>query len=129
MLDLVRVLARKATLQQTAALLVGPGFIDTPEGTEAFKRWRLAADKGRAKRAVLQLGAIALHSTRAALGRIRAPTLVLTGDRDRLVRPENSYELAKQIPGAQLHVFEGAGHVFPLEREAELSARLGAFLG
>ncbi len=129
LLDLVRVLARKATLQQTAALLVGPGFIDTPEGTEAFKRWRLAADKGRAKRAVLQLGAIALHSTRAALGRIRAPTLVLTGDRDRLVRPENSYELAKQIPGAQLHVFEGAGHVFPLEREAELSARLGAFLG
>jgi pimeloyl-ACP methyl ester carboxylesterase len=128
LVDLLRVLARKATLQQTAALLVGPGFIDTPAGEESFKQWRLAADKGRAKRAVLQLGAIAMHSTRSRLGRITVPTLVLTGDHDRLVRPENSYELAKKIPGAQLHVFEGAGHVFPLEREPELTARLGAFL-
>jgi pimeloyl-ACP methyl ester carboxylesterase len=126
--ELLRVLARRATLQQTAALLVGPGFVETPEGAELFTRWRKAADQGRAKRAALQLGAILLHSMRSQLGRITAPTLVMTGDQDRLVRPENSYDLAKEIPGAQLHVFEGAGHVFPLEREAELTARLGAFL-
>jgi pimeloyl-ACP methyl ester carboxylesterase len=127
LLELLRVLARKATVQQTAALLVGPGFIETPEGAAAFTRWREAADRGRARRAVLQLSAIALHSTRAHLGRITVPTLVVTGDHDRLVRPENSYELARKIPGAQLHVFKGAGHVFPLEREAELSAKLGEF--
>ena len=128
LVELLRVLARRATVQQTAALLVGPGFVDTPEGAAAFTRWREAADRGRAKRAALQLGAIALHSTRADLGRLRVPTLVLTGDRDRLVRQENSYDLARRIPGAQLHVFAGAGHVFPLEREAELASKLGEFL-
>ena len=36
LVELLRVLARKATLQQTAALLVGPGFIDSPKKTNTF---------------------------------------------------------------------------------------------
>jgi pimeloyl-ACP methyl ester carboxylesterase len=47
------------------------------------------------------------------------PTLILTGDKDRLVPPVNSYVLAGTIPNAKLHVLRGAGHVFPLEREKE----------
>ena len=36
----------------------------------------------------------------------------------------------RAIPGARLHVFAGAGHVFPLEREPEMVALLGEhFLG
>jgi pimeloyl-ACP methyl ester carboxylesterase len=59
------------------------------------------------------------HHTLNRLSRIRAPTLVLTGDADRLVPFANSEVLAKAIPGARLHVLKGAGHVFPLEREEE----------
>ena len=59
------------------------------------------------------------HSTRKRLGSIAAPTLVITGDSDRIVPVENSRRIAERIPHARLLVLEGAGHVFPLEREAE----------
>ena len=39
------------------------------------------------------------------------PVLVVTGDDDRIVPTESSIQLAKEIPGAQLVVFKGCGHV------------------
>ena len=61
------------------------------------------------------MGHAALHR----LKQIRAPTLVITGDADRLVPPRKSEVLAAGIPDARLVVLRGAGHVFPLEREEE----------
>ena len=63
--------------------------------------------------------AVARHHALDRLSGIRAPTLVLTGSADKLVPPANSVILARSIPGARLRVLEGAGHVFPLEREQE----------
>ncbi len=51
-----------------------------------------------------------------ALPRLAVPTLVLTGSHDRLVPPENSRCLAARIPGAQLRVIEGGGHMFFVEQ-------------
>jgi pimeloyl-ACP methyl ester carboxylesterase len=51
------------------------------------------------------------------------PTLVLTGDDDPIIRVWNGRILARLIPGAQLHVMRGAGHLFLID-EAEESARL-----
>jgi pimeloyl-ACP methyl ester carboxylesterase len=45
--------------------------------------------------------------------------VVVTGTLDRLVPPGNSLVLQSAIPEARLVKFEGAGHVFPLEREVE----------
>jgi pimeloyl-ACP methyl ester carboxylesterase len=57
------------------------------------------------------------HDKRAALGVLgQVPVLVLTGDHDRLVPPGLSDELAAEIPGAELIVVPGAGHVVILER-------------
>jgi pimeloyl-ACP methyl ester carboxylesterase len=57
------------------------------------------------------------HDKRAALGVLgRVPVLVLTGERDRLVAPRLSDELAAEIPGAELIRVPGAGHVIILER-------------
>jgi pimeloyl-ACP methyl ester carboxylesterase len=47
---------------------------------------------------------------------LRVPTVVLWGDRDRLVDPALAPRLAAAIPGARLQVFEGVGHVAMLER-------------
>jgi 3-oxoadipate enol-lactonase len=66
-----------------------------------------------------QVVAIALHDTRARLGQIGAPTLVVSGDRDRLVPVENSRLLAQWIPGARYVELPGVGHGFPFEREEE----------
>jgi pimeloyl-ACP methyl ester carboxylesterase len=57
-----------------------------------------------------QIGAIQAFSTYDRLDQIQSPTLVLTGDEDILVPPQNSEILARRIPGARLEVFEGGGH-------------------
>jgi pimeloyl-ACP methyl ester carboxylesterase len=57
-----------------------------------------------------------------AARRVRCPTLVLWGDRDRLVDPRLAPRLAAAVPGARLRVLEGVGHVAMLE-EPETTAR------
>jgi pimeloyl-ACP methyl ester carboxylesterase len=63
--------------------------------------------------------AAGLHDRALDLHRIRAPTLVLHGDRDVLVPVANAELLARGIPDAELHIVEGAGHGLPLERAGE----------
>ncbi|PRY51810.1 pimeloyl-ACP methyl ester carboxylesterase [Geodermatophilus tzadiensis] len=46
---------------------------------------------------------------------LRVPTLVVWGDRDRLVDPRLAPRLAATVPGARLLVLEGVGHVAMLE--------------
>lgn len=62
------------------------------------------------------------------LPEIRAPTLVLAGSRDALIPPGNAAILADRIPGARLHIFEGAGHGFTRERPEESAAVVREFL-
>ena len=57
-----------------------------------------------------QLSAAVTHDASSRLGKIRARTLVITGDADRLVNWENSLRLAGRIPGATLVVLPGAPH-------------------
>lgn len=44
------------------------------------------------------------------LGEIRAPTLVIVGESDRVVRPSEGEIAARAIPGARLHRLEAAHH-------------------
>ncbi|MEA2386695.1 MAG: hypothetical protein QOJ22_869 [Thermoleophilaceae bacterium] len=61
-----------------------------------------------------QLAAILASGHRAAdLKRIEAPTLVIHGDADRLVRPSGGRATARAIPGARLELIEGMGHDLP----------------
>jgi pimeloyl-ACP methyl ester carboxylesterase len=52
------------------------------------------------------------------------PAAVLVGDRDRLTPPPCAEGIADALPGTELTVFPGAGHMLPLERHAEVSAVL-----
>ena len=53
---------------------------------------------------------------------LRQPTLVLAGDDDPIVPPVNGRILAHRIPNARLHIVHGGGHLFLLERPAEMAA-------
>lgn len=59
-----------------------------------------------------QLHAIFTHNTCNSLRNITAPTLVLTGDQDRAIPPENSKVLTNSIPGAKLEEIKDAAHAF-----------------
>ncbi|CAL8896115.1 hypothetical protein KVA01_23150 [Kocuria varians] len=63
-----------------------------------------------------QIGAIRASGNRtAALARITAPTLVIHGDHDRIVRPDGGPATARAIPGARFVSIPGMGHqVHPL---------------
>jgi pimeloyl-ACP methyl ester carboxylesterase len=70
------------------------------------------------------------HDLRAALPSIIAPTLVVTGEDDRVIPSAYSEEVADAIPGADYHLFTGPGssHALFLERAAELNALTVKFL-
>jgi 3-oxoadipate enol-lactonase len=74
-----------------------------------------------------QLAAIGGHDTWERLGQIRVPTLVITGDADVLVPPENSEILARAIPGARLVVLPGIGHAFWREAADRAEAEMRVF--
>ena len=77
-----------------------------------------------------QLHAITASGDRTRrLAGVRAPTVVIHGTRDPLVRPAAGRALAKAIPGARLEMIEGMGHDLPpalWERIAELLASTAA---
>jgi 3-oxoadipate enol-lactonase len=75
-----------------------------------------------------QIEAVLAHDTASRLGQISAPTLVLTGDQDRVIPGESSRLLADRIPDGALRIIPGAGHLFFLERPEETLEILTAFL-
>jgi poly(3-hydroxyoctanoate) depolymerase len=75
-----------------------------------------------------QLYAIAGWTSVPWLRRLPQPTLVVSGDDDPIVPLLNGRILHRLIPGSRLHVVEGGGHLFLLERPAELAALVTDFL-
>ncbi|MFF3269558.1 alpha/beta fold hydrolase [Streptomyces chrestomyceticus] len=59
--------------------------------------------------------------------RVATPTLVTWGAQDAWNPVTLAHDLAAMIPGARLHLFEGAGHLVQEDAPAELAAVLGAF--
>jgi pimeloyl-ACP methyl ester carboxylesterase len=107
---------REGYIQRSAEVfgLVGStGF----ERDEQYIRERAARsfDRGFDVRAGgRQLGAIVASGDRTkALRRIKAPTLVIHGTVDKMVRPSGGRATAKAIPGARLMMIEGMGHDLP----------------
>lgn len=62
-----------------------------------------------------QLEAVLRHDTCNRLHKIKAQTLILHGDKDILVPPENAKILAELIPNSKLIIFENTGHAFIAE--------------
>lgn len=66
--------------------------------------------------------------TKATFAKITTPTLVITGEADKVIPAEASRGLAGAIPGAKLITYPGVGHV-PMEQIPDRSAAdLKAFL-
>jgi 3-oxoadipate enol-lactonase len=59
---------------------------------------------------------------------LRVPTLVLHGTEDLAVSPDNANILAERIPGAELVLFEGAGHLYHSEQSAAADAAVLDFV-
>lgn len=69
-----------------------------------------------------QLGAILSWESRPRLEQIRVPTLVIHGETDELVPPENGRMIADLIPNARLTILPNTSHIFMTD-QPEISHR------
>jgi len=75
-----------------------------------------------------QMEAILGHNTLKDLPTIQAPTLVITGTNDRLIKPSSSEVIAKLIPNAKLVKVEGGSHAFLIEMRGRFNREVLDFL-
>ena len=68
------------------------------------------------------------HDTSARLKDIRVPTLILVGDEDRITPPSLSEELHRLIPGSELQLIAGAGHLSNAEQPQAFNSAIESFL-
>lgn len=92
---------------------------------DAYARFTEIAMRRRVSVPVImaQMQACAAHDTQARLAQLRMPTLVVHGTVDELLPVANGRLIGSLIPGAQLEILDGVGHLFFWERP-ELAAEL-----
>ena len=113
-------------------------FTSTATGRRAAKAFlnrlkerKADRDKGPTPGAFLrQLKAIKNWGQQAPqdLGSIRIPVLIANGDNDIMVPTANSIDMARRIPGAQLVIYEDAGHGGIFQNHADFVPKVLSFL-
>jgi pimeloyl-ACP methyl ester carboxylesterase len=88
---------------------------EQPERVRELLRF-FAAHRARVASVNAHWWATVYHDTVSRLGAIQAPTLVVHGSEDAMAPLSNARLLAERIPDAELHVVDGAGHAYLLER-------------
>ena len=76
-----------------------------------------------------QIDAMMAHNVLDRLHLIKAPTLVLTGNKDRLMPPQSSKVLASRIKGAKLVVIDGGSHALAEGMSGRFNKEVLGFLG
>jgi len=100
-------------IERLFAVVGSPGFETNTE--ELRELAAVSYDRGVSSEGLArQLGAILACGSRVKdLKRIKAPTVVIHGTKDRLVKPSGGKATARAIPGAKLVKIEGMGHDLP----------------
>jgi pimeloyl-ACP methyl ester carboxylesterase len=62
------------------------------------------------------------------LKQIEVPTLILSGDDDKLVPPGNVDLLAREIPNSQIEIITDCGHFFPFDKPDAAVEAINSFL-
>jgi pimeloyl-ACP methyl ester carboxylesterase len=102
-------------LQQLLPNVFNQSFIEK-ELPKLMQIFSGALQYGFSMEAILgQVGAVMSHKATDRLHQIKSPTLVITGDADRLVPPAGSDILAREIANAKLVKVPGGSHGFNFE--------------
>jgi pimeloyl-ACP methyl ester carboxylesterase len=117
--DVGVVVASQNVIERSFGSAASPGLVEFAKNevaqTPAFV----------ARQAIVSLN---VSDTRARLGEIRVPTLVVVGEEDIITPPSESQSLADGIPNSELYSIPWAGHFPMLERPDMFNRLLGQFL-
>ena len=108
---------------------LAPKLFSPRASEEVVARARAIASEQPVESLVATVEALRDRSDSAeTLANIGVPTLVVVGDEDALTPPEASKEIVAGLVQGRYAEIEGAGHLTPLERPAELNEELLLFL-
>ncbi|GAB4273979.1 MAG: alpha/beta hydrolase [Candidatus Promineifilaceae bacterium] len=107
-------------LKRGMAVSTAPGFVEAhPEVVEAWLAYRVAHPidpAGYQAQLAVGLGLMAKEACfEEKLTVVSQPTLILHGEADKVVPPENAALLAKQLPNSRVAIMPGVGHFYPFE--------------
>jgi len=93
---------------------------------ELLSAWpaALKAEPPDARAFFAQVAGAATHSTGFRLKRIDCPTVVVSGEKDVVMRKENGAILARRIPNASHEILPGVAHGIPIVDEAAIGRAL-----
>jgi pimeloyl-ACP methyl ester carboxylesterase len=123
-------LTRKKGFSKVPHLLY-PGFVhEKREHDDALRSIvvEMAMETGPEAFIRQQTALIDRIDARPRLADIACPAVVLVGDGDRLTPPDLSQEIHAHIPGSELVVIEGSGHLSTLEEPDQVTGVLRDFL-
>jgi 3-oxoadipate enol-lactonase len=113
--------------KEMPAKLLGAGTLEKrPELRRAVADWIAGARPAGV--AAASRGMAERPDRTGLLAGVSVPALVVVGEEDTLTPPDESRSMAERIPGAELVVIPGAGHLSSLERPEAFDQALGRFL-
>ena len=122
--DVMRfVTERKTRTPETVRKLIG-----SRARPEAFDQLWESVTQTREESYRKTLEASVAQDRGAPIENIRVPTLVVAGDEDTVYPPEMARDVARRIPGAELVMIKGAGHLVNLERPGRFNEVVMDFL-
>lgn len=107
---------------------MGPDVLARVRLREAAEMWLDGAELQRGSSFIHHVEAALGSDTRARLGDIRADTLIISAECDRIFPCHHGRQLASGIPGARSIVIGSCGHAPMVERPAEFAGILQQFL-
>ena len=79
-------------------------------------------------RQIAQVDEAHTHEIEPRYPELDLPVLVVWGDEDRWIPVDRAHRLHEMVPGSQLRIIEGAGHLIQLDRPEALTATLTRWL-
>ncbi|WP_410557759.1 alpha/beta fold hydrolase [Actinomadura fulvescens] len=117
----------RALIREYVASASAPGL--HPATLDALVRpWLRDGGQSSFYRQIAQADQRFTDEIQARYGELDLPVLVCWGTGDSWIPVAKAHELAAAIPGARLHLIEGAGHLVQEDAPAELTAALLGFL-
>ncbi len=126
---IARLFGLKVVVKRIMPILFSRRFIDSPELAEHRNRWTdylIANHRTGVTRAVR--GVIDREAVIDRIEQIRAPTLIITSDKDAATPRIKSQRMHSAIRGSRLTTIENAGHMTPAERPERVNEVLISFL-
>lgn len=118
-----------ARIRNAMAPAFAPGWADShPAVIDTIVFMRLAAVQPP-DAWLRQARAVAGFDASERLGEIKAPTLILHGDQDRVVPVGNAHLIARRMPAASLRILSGGGHLAHIEQADLFNQAVLDFLG